>query len=97
MQEVFIKRDTFYDSLKFVLISLVILGHTLEANLDDRISLAIYNAIYLFHMPLFIFVTGYFTKKYADKGKQAYSLAKILETLVVFQLLHCLISGTSGG
>lgn len=91
------KRDGYYDCLKFVLITLVILGHTLEANLESRISLALYNTIYLFHMPLFIFVTGYFTKKQIDTKKQIRSLLMILETLVVFQTFHYMRNGATGG
>lgn len=91
------RRDGYFDGLKFLLIVLVILGHTLEANLDNHTSLALYNTIYLFHMPLFIFVTGYFTKKSNDTKKQKLSIARLLETLIVFQLAHFVQNGCSGG
>lgn len=91
-------RDGYFDSLKFVLITFVILGHTLEANLDNRLSLALYNTVYMFHMPLFIFVTGYFSRKYSDRKKQFRSLFMIFETLVVFQMIHNIrMAGTVGG
>lgn len=95
-QNVSYQRDGYFDSLKFVLITLVIFGHTLEANLGSRLSLALYNTIYLFHMPLFIFVTGYFSKKYIDRKKQIRSLLKTIETLVVFQIIHFIWEGMGG-
>ena len=59
------KRDLYWDSLKFVLIFLVVYGHTIETySPDGSINRAIYNLIYVFHMPLFIFISGYFSKKY---------------------------------
>lgn len=55
-------RDSYWDSLKFYLILLVVLGHTLEIVVTDgSFSRALYNSIYLFHMPLFIFVSGRFS------------------------------------
>lgn len=56
-------RDTLFDSLKFVLISCVVLGHVLNLMHDSQINLAIWNWLYSFEMPLFVFVSGYFTRK----------------------------------
>ena len=48
-----------FDNLKLLLIVLVIFGHILEfvPNSMDK-----YIFIYTFHMPCFMFVTGYFAK-----------------------------------
>lgn len=55
-------RDTYWDSLKFVLIFLVVLGHMIEPYItSSKVILAVYNFIYLFHMPLFVFVSGRFS------------------------------------
>ena len=55
-------RDTRIDSLKFVLICLVILGHCLELfSLHlTPVTNHLYQFIYLFHMPLFVFISGCF-------------------------------------
>lgn len=53
-------RDEFWDVTKALLIFTVVLGHTLEINVDNRISLACYNTIYTFHMPLIIFFVWLF-------------------------------------
>lgn len=81
-------RDRYFDSLKFVLITLVVLGHCLEQNIGSRFSLALYNTIYTFHMPLFIFISGYFCKKYTCGKKAIKSLLVLTESLVIFQFLH---------
>lgn len=52
------ERNPFWDTLKAVLIVLVVLGHTGMAIGEKWLSV-----IYAFHMPLFIFVSGYFSKK----------------------------------
>ena len=55
-------RDSYWDCLKFYLIFLVVLGHTLElSNNEGTVNRAVYNCIYLFHMPLFVFISGRFS------------------------------------
>jgi len=49
------------DNVKAGLICLVVFGHMLEL-VTSRLSDMLYIAIYLFHMPLFVFCTGYFAK-----------------------------------
>jgi fucose 4-O-acetylase-like acetyltransferase len=75
-------RSRRFDNLKFCLITLVVFGHLLELASGSTVSL-IYRTIYLFHMPVFLFVSGYF----AD-----FSLRKLLPHLVlpylIFQTLY---------
>lgn len=58
------KRDSYMDLLKGILIILVIVGHTVEGveNMD-----ILFNVIYSFHMPFMIFISGYLEEKNADK------------------------------
>ena len=80
------KRDLYYDSIKFLLICLVIIAHVFEIQRgNDKISTSLYNFIYLFHMPLFIFISGLFTKN-IDKRKLISGNIKIMETYIIFQL-----------
>ena len=51
-------RIAYWDNLKGILIALVVLGHTGTALGDKWLSV-----IYAFHMPLFVFVSGYFSRK----------------------------------
>ena len=62
-------REYFFDNLKFILIFLVVLGHFVEVSMDVSINAKlIWNFIYSFHMPLFVFISGYFAKN-AIKSK----------------------------
>ncbi len=56
-------RDLRFDNIKGVLIILVVVGHYLWGYryVSDPVSLVVC-LIYLFHMPAFIFVSGYFSK-----------------------------------
>ncbi len=60
------QRDYYFDNLKGILIFLVILGHFLLP-IETGYLQMLKRWIYIFHMPLFIFVSGYFSKKiYVD-------------------------------
>lgn len=87
------KRDAYFDSLKFILIALVVMGHVFDQNTNDSLSLAINNTFYLFRIPLFIFISGYFCKKDASREKKTKTILKLVETLLVFQLLSYLLGG----
>ena len=75
-------RNYRFDNIKFILITLVVYGHFLEL-IDGQAADNLYRIIYLFHIPAFIFITGYFAK---------FNPSKIIRTLiipyVVLQLLY---------
>ena len=57
------ERNRSLDGLKYVLIVLVVLGHFIEpSRYDNRMSGLLYSFIYSFHMPLFVWINGYFYK-----------------------------------
>ena len=70
------ERDYFFDNLKAVLIFLVVLGHFLLPIHGDNPLVVVKRLIYIFHMPLFVFVSGYFAKKIYKNGQ--YNFKKIL-------------------
>lgn len=56
------ERNYLFDNLKFLLIVLVVFGHSLE-EISLEHNYAIIRAwIYSFHMPVFVFISGYFSK-----------------------------------
>ena len=75
-------RNYRFDNIKFILITLVVFGHFLEL-INGQATDNLYRTIYLFHIPAFIFITGYFAK---------FNPAKIIRTLilpyVILQLLY---------
>lgn len=80
------ERITYIDSMKFVLIFFVILGHALECNRDNLLNLKAYTFIYSFHMPAFVLLSGYFSRP--KWGGQKLVLG-LLATYMVFQVLYC--------
>jgi fucose 4-O-acetylase-like acetyltransferase len=85
-------RDLYWDSLKFVLIFLVIYGHTIDGHTPDgSFNRAMYSFIYMFHMPLFIFISGRFSH-IRDKKKYIKGILRLFETYVVSQIILTAIS-----
>ncbi|MCY4763244.1 acyltransferase family protein [Klebsiella aerogenes] len=90
------ERDLSFDSVKGVLIILVIIGHILPGSDSEGVR----GLIYYFHMPLFLAVTGYFIKTKALEVKWSellnrYKFRMILPYVVafiVYTLCHCLFS-----
>lgn len=87
------ERDLRIDSLKGFLIILMLLGHVIAAvDNVNVINHAVMGLIYVFHMPLFILISGYVTKNPAEQTpRQMWSrVGNIFITLVIFHLLSVL-------
>lgn len=54
------ERILLFDIIKGISIFLVVLGHCLQTFVPDYQENHIFLGIYMFHMPLFIFISGYF-------------------------------------
>ena len=80
-------RNSEFDVLKVILIILVILGHWLEYGLGNYLNRVVFNYIYLFHMPLFILISGYFSKK-TDKKTFKRKIFSYIETYTIVQILY---------
>lgn len=66
------KRDYLFDNLKALLIFLVVLGHCIGAYVyKSNLLKSLYFFIYLFHMPLFVFISGYYSKNIEKCKKNA--------------------------
>lgn len=62
-------RQYHFDNMKGILIFLVVLGHSLELfRKESFVAETLYIFIYMFHMPVFIFISGYFSKN-LEKGR----------------------------
>lgn len=80
-------RDARYCNLKLLLIFLVIYGHLIEPEIwTSKVLMAQYKLIYLFHMPLFSFLSGLFLSDSKNCRRQFFkmlSLYVFLQTLAV--------------
>lgn len=88
------KRDEYFDNLKVILIFFVVLGHFTNLNRDSQIIGALNNVIYSFHMPLFVFISGYFSKNITSLRK--HEITHVLYPYIVFQVLHFIFAKLTG-
>ena len=90
------KRSIYWDSVKFILIFLVVYTHTVSPfRSDSQFNAAIYNFVYSFHMPLFIFISGRFSHVH-NRETYKYRIIKLVETYLVFQTIYAIIALFAG-
>lgn len=92
------QRDSRLDALKFLLIFLVVLGHLSYKDYGIGIN----RLIYSFHMPLFVFLSGFFTTNRHDnegiaRKKHIKWVRKTLLIFILAQLGHSLLTIFLGG
>jgi fucose 4-O-acetylase-like acetyltransferase len=83
------RRDPFFDNAKFLAIVLVVMGHSIVDLRDVRLAHALYLFVYTFHMPVFIVITGYFSRNFTFSGGKARKLITNLGVpYVVFETAY---------
>ena len=93
------QRDLSWDVLKGILIVLVIAAHAIadiySKTGEDVWHNDIFNFIYLFHMPLFVFISGYFAHSIGNKDFKEFISSKTYRLLLpwivwtsVFFVIH---------
>lgn len=85
------ERNYFFDNVKAVLITLVVFGHIIEPLRDIQIFKVMYFIIYSFHMPLFIFITGYFSKP-STKGLKKMGVL-FIKYRIIYSIVYALLFG----
>ena len=82
-------RKAYYDNAKFLLVFLVVLGHFIQSYIhDNKIIFTLYTTIYLFHMPAFILISGYFAKGFRRKGYLMKMAKKLIGPYLIFQGIY---------
>ena len=93
-----LSRDERIDSVKYWLIILVISGHVYSQHIfsESQVCTIMWKWIYMFHMPLFVFISGRFSYK---KGGKSFTknIWRLFEPLIVFQLVTCLLDFVLNG
>lgn len=91
------ERDYFFDNVKAVLMFLVVLGHLLLPIHGESFLVVVKRLIYVFHMPLFVFVSGYFAKTFYKNGRYNYrKLLYLGKAYLVFVVAIQLVYAISG-
>lgn len=82
-------REAYFDNAKLLLIFLVVFGHIIQP-LKDSIPIAdvLYQWIYFFHMPAFVFVSGFFAKGSGEKSYIMKLVKRILLPYFIFQIFY---------
>ncbi|MWA05500.1 acyltransferase family protein [Actinomadura sp. LD22] len=83
-------RDAYFDNVKFFLILLVVVGHVWEVlRANSHAVDAAYTVVYGFHMPVFVFVSGYFARGFmrsTDKFRSVFPT--LVVPYVIFAVLY---------
>ncbi|WP_240407250.1 acyltransferase family protein [Gracilibacillus halophilus] len=83
------KREAYVDNAKVVLIFLVVFGHLIQPLKQEIEAVdAMYQWIFLFHMPAFILVSGFFAKGIGDTDYIKKIAKRILVPYMIFQVLY---------
>ncbi|GGK81053.1 membrane protein [Planomonospora parontospora subsp. parontospora] len=84
-------RDPFFDNAKFLAIALVVSGHLIEDLRDVAVAHAAYFYVYVFHMPLFIVLSGYLSRNFTfSSGKARKLISTLAVPYVLFELAYSL-------
>ena len=83
------ERNLGLDAVKGLLIVLVVFGHLIEPFVDRApVYKAVWAAIYVFHMPLFVILAGMFSKDILTGRDYESLVQRLLLPLIVFQALY---------
>lgn len=89
------QRNYHFDNMKGILILCVVLGHTVS-NLfsvwgNYLATKYLYYLIYTFHMPVFIFISGFFSKRHSDyETYLKKAISGCLIPYLIFNVLYAL-------
>lgn len=88
-EEPLLERSSYFDNARAILIVAVVIGHMLAGFVNkDHLMASIYLYIFIFHMPAFILISGYFAKKIYEEGYIRKLVKKLLLPYAVFQVLY---------
>ena len=83
------EREYLFDNYRFFLIFLVVVGHFVEPCFKNSLIIsAMRGFIFSFHMPAFIFISGYFSKSVESLRKL---IQKLLIPYFVYEILYYLL------
>ena len=86
------ERSAYWDNIKGILILLVVFAHVIYKlqNMSPVIDITV-DFIYMFHMPAFIFVSGYFGR--SERSRSFESIIKLVFLFFIFNSITVFIEG----
>jgi fucose 4-O-acetylase-like acetyltransferase len=92
------QRDPFFDNAKYLAIVLVAVGHAWEPlRAGSRAVTTLYMLVYAFHMPLFIVISGYFSRTFdAAPERIGRLVTRVAVPYVVFEVAYTLFTRWTG-
>lgn len=83
------ERNAFFDNARVILIFLVVFGHMIQPFIGNANEIhTLYTWIYIFHMPAFILISGFFAKGAGDKKYIWNLIKKLLMPYIIFQVIY---------
>lgn len=84
-------RDPWLDNAKMTLVTLVVIGHFWAVLPDTTLNDHFYDFLYLWHIPAFVFVTGYLSRSFEwTRAKLVGLLTTVVVPYVIFESLYAL-------
>ena len=83
-------RDPWLDNAKMALVLLVVVGHAWTLLPKNGLNDHLYDFLYAWHVPAFVFVTGYLSRSFTWSPRRMWQLVRTV--LVPYVLFECVIA-----
>ncbi len=91
-------RDPFFDNAKLILVTLVVVGHSWTLADENYATDRLYNWLYLWHLPAFVILTGYLSRRFTWSRRHLRTLATtVVLPYFVFEGLLAIFRTVVGG
>jgi len=82
------EREAYFDNARLLMIAFVVFGHLIQPYQDMLFLQMSYTWIYTFHMPVFIFLAGFFARGAGSKAAVEKLAKKLLLPFLFFQVIY---------
>lgn len=83
-------RDPWFDNAKMLLVTLVVVGHAWVLLPNNAVTDHLYDFLYAWHVPAFVFVTGYLSRSFAYSRTRMWQLVRTVA--VPYLLFECALA-----
>ena len=84
------QRDPWFDNAKMALVLLVVVGHSWTLLPFNAVTTHLYDFLYAWHVPAFVFVTGYLSRSFAYTRTRMWQLVRTV--VVPYVIFECAIA-----